>query len=75
MKCENLGRVKRISIPGRIMGSQCQSGNKRPSQSREAYHKSQFSPPFSRQEYWSGSPFPSPVHESEKSKCKTLQGC
>ena len=23
---------------------------------------------FSRQEYWSGLPFPSPVHESEKSK-------
>ena len=23
---------------------------------------------FSRQEYWSGLPFPSPMHESEKSK-------
>ena len=23
---------------------------------------------FSRQEYWSGLPFPSPVHESEKGK-------
>ena len=24
------------------------------------------SPGFSRQEYWSGLPFPTPVHESEK---------
>ena len=28
MICENLNREKRISIPGRIMGSQCQSGIK-----------------------------------------------
>ena len=27
---------------------------------------------FSRQEYWSGLPFPSPMHESEKVKVKTL---
>ena len=26
------------------------------------------SPGFSRQEYWSGLPFPSPMHESEKGK-------
>ena len=44
MICENLNRDKRISIPGRIIGSQHQSGIKRPSQSREACHKSQFSP-------------------------------
>ena len=27
---------------------------------------------FSRQEHWSGLPFPSPMHESEKSKVKSL---
>ena len=42
MICEHLNREIRISIPGRIMGSQGQSGIKRPSQSREACHKSQF---------------------------------
>ena len=44
MICEHLNREIRISIPGRIMGSQGQSGIKRPSQSREVCHKSQFSP-------------------------------
>ena len=27
---------------------------------------------FSRQEHWSGLPFPSPIHESEKVKVKLL---
>ena len=27
---------------------------------------------FSRQEHWSGLPFPSPMHESEKNKVKSL---
>ena len=31
-------------------------------------HQAPLSLGFSRQEYWSGLPFPSPVHESEKSK-------
>ena len=34
MRCENLSREKRISISGCIMGSQCQTGIKKPSQSR-----------------------------------------
>ena len=29
-------------------------------------------PGILRQEYWSGLPFPSPVHESEKVKVKSL---
>ena len=33
-----------------------------------AAHQAPPSLGFSRQEYWSGLPFPSPVHESEKSK-------
>ena len=33
-----------------------------------AAHQSPLSPGFSRQEHWSGLPFPSPVHESEKWK-------
>ena len=33
-----------------------------------AAHQAPLSPGFSRQEHWSGLPFPSPVHESEKSK-------
>ena len=31
-----------------------------------AAHQAPSSPGFSRQEHWSGLPFPSPVHESEK---------
>ena len=31
-----------------------------------AGHQAPPSPGFSRQEYWSGLPFPSPMHESEK---------
>ena len=31
-------------------------------------HQALLSPGFSRQEHWSGLPFPSPVHESEKWK-------
>ena len=33
-----------------------------------AAHQAPPSPGFSRQEHWSGLPFPSPMHESEKSK-------
>ena len=33
-----------------------------------AAHQAPLSLGFSRQEYWSGLPFPSPKHESEKSK-------
>ena len=33
-----------------------------------AAHQAPLSLGFSRQEYWSGLPFPSPMHESEKSK-------
>ena len=44
MRRENLSRENRISMLGRFMAIQCQSGIKRPSQSREACHKSQFSP-------------------------------
>ena len=31
-----------------------------------AAHQAPQSPGFSRQEHWSGLPFPSPMHESEK---------
>ena len=31
-----------------------------------AAHQAPLSPGFSRQEHWSGLPFPSPMHESEK---------
>ena len=34
----------------------------------EAAHQAPPSLGFSRQEHWSGLPFPSPMHESEKSK-------
>ena len=34
-----------------------------------AAHEASPSLEFSRQEHWSGLPFPSPMHESEKSKC------
>ena len=37
-----------------------------------AAHQAPPSLGFSRQEYWSGLPFPSPVHESEKVKVKSL---
>ena len=37
-----------------------------------AAHQAPLSLGFSRQEYWSGLPFPSPIHESEKSKVKSL---
>ena len=30
---------------------------------------------FSRQEHWSGLPFPSPVHKSEKSESEVAQSC
>ena len=33
-----------------------------------AAHQAPLSLGFSRQEHWSGLPFPSPVHESEKAK-------
>ena len=33
-----------------------------------AAHQAPLSLGFSRQEHWSGLPFPSPVHESEKGK-------
>ena len=33
-----------------------------------AAHQAPLSPGFSREEHWSGLPFPSPMHESEKSK-------
>ena len=33
-----------------------------------AAHQAPLSLGFSRQEHWSGLPFPSPMHESEKSK-------
>ena len=33
-----------------------------------AAHQALLSLGFSRQEYWSGLPFPSPMHESEKGK-------
>ena len=33
-----------------------------------AAHETSLSLGFSRQEHWSGLPFPSPMHESEKSK-------
>ena len=33
-----------------------------------AAHQAPLSPGFSRQEHWSGLPFPSPMHESEKWK-------
>ena len=36
-----------------------------------APHQASPSPGFSRQEHWSGLPFPSPVHESEKWKVKS----
>ena len=35
---------------------------------KTAAHQDPWSPGFSRQEYWSGLPFSSPVYESEKSK-------
>ena len=37
-----------------------------------AAHKAPPSLGFSQQEHWSGVPFPSPVHESEKLKVKSL---
>ena len=37
-----------------------------------AAHQAPQSLGFSRQEYWSGLPFPSPMHESEKSKVRLL---
>ena len=39
-----------------------------------AAHQSPLSLGFSRQEYWSGLPFPSPVHESE-SESDVTQSC
>ncbi|CAM9206533.1 unnamed protein product [Rangifer tarandus platyrhynchus] len=38
-----------------------------------AAHQAPLSLGFSRQEHWSGLPFPSPMHESEKCKCS--QSC
>ena len=37
-----------------------------------AAHQAPLSLGFSRQEHWSGFPFPSPMHESEKVKVKLL---
>ena len=37
-----------------------------------AAHQAPLSPGFSRQEHWSGSPFPAPMHESEKWKWSRL---
>ena len=37
-----------------------------------AAHQASLSLGFSRQEHWNGLPFPSPVHESEKSKVRSL---
>ena len=37
-----------------------------------AAHQTPLSLGFSRQEHWSGLPFPSPTHESEKVKVKLL---
>ena len=37
-----------------------------------AAHQAPLSLGFSRQEHWSGLPFPSPMHESEKKKVKSL---
>ena len=37
-----------------------------------AAHQTPPSLGFSRQEHWSGLPFPSPMHESEKVKVKSL---
>ena len=39
-----------------------------------AAHQAPLSLGFSRQEYWSGLPFPSPIHESEKWK-EVAQSC
>ena len=35
-------------------------------------HEALLSLGFSKQEYWSGLPFPSPMHESEKVKVKAV---
>src|SRR5574342_285087 len=37
-----------------------------------AAHQAPLSLGFSRQEHWSGLPFPSPMHESERVKVKSL---
>ena len=39
---------------------------------RTAAHQAPPSLGFSRQEYWSGLPFPSPMHESEKWNCSVV---
>ena len=41
---------------------------------KTAAHQAPLSPGFSRQEHWSGLPFPSPMHESE-SESKVPQSC
>ena len=40
-----------------------------------AAHQAPPSLGFSRQKHWSGLPFPSPMHESEKLKGKSAQSC
>ena len=40
-----------------------------------AAHQAPLSLGFSRQEHWSGLPFPSPVHESVKSEGEVAQTC
>ena len=40
-----------------------------------AAHQAPSSLGFSRQEHWSGLPFPSPMHESEKWKSEVAQSC
>ena len=38
-----------------------------------AAHQAPLSLGFSKQEHWSGLPFPSPMHESEKSESEVAQ--
>jgi len=40
-----------------------------------AAHETPLSLGFSRQEHWSGLPFPSPIDESEKKESKVAQSC
>ena len=40
-----------------------------------AAHQASLSLGFSRQEHWSGLPFPSPMHEKVKSKSEVAQSC
>ena len=66
----NSGRQWRTGKPGMrlFMGSQSQTGLSDCVTPQTAAHQAPPSLGFSRQEYWSGLPFPSPMHESEKWK-------